>query len=130
MQYYLLLKTIHVSAASLSISLFSLRLYWSVRGMAMLQQRWVRILPHVIDTVLLLAGISLMVLLRAWPQQQPWLAAKLVGLLIYIGLGTVAIKRGRSAGVRLLAGVLAIFVFALIVGAAWLHSPWSWWQPR
>lgn len=128
MQFYLLLKTIHVSAASLSLSLFGLRLYWSVRDIAMLQQRWVRIVPHVIDTVLLLAGISLMVLLQAWPQQQPWLAAKLVGLMIYIGLGTVAIKRGRSAGVRLLAGLLAIAVFVLIVGAARLHSPWSWWE--
>ena len=130
MQYYFLLKAIHVTAAGLSIALFSLRLYWSVRGLAVLQQRWVKIVPHVIDSVLLLAGISLMVMLRVWPQQQPWLAAKLVGLLLYIGLGTIAIKRGRSARVRLLAGVLAIFVFALIVGAAWLHSPWSWWQAR
>jgi len=128
-QHYILIKSVHITAASLSILLFSVRLYWSVRGHAMLQQRWVRVVPHVIDTLLLVAGISLMVMLNAWPQQQPWLAAKLVGLLVYIGLGTIAIKRGRSPGVRLAAGLLAVLTFMMIVGAAWLHSPWSWLAP-
>ena len=127
MQLYLSIKAIHVGAASLSIALFCVRLFWSVRGMAVLQQRWVRTVPHVIDTLLLAAGIGLMLMLRAWPQQQPWLAAKLVGLLIYIALGSVAIKRGTTPARRLLAGALAIGVFALIVGAARMHSPWSWW---
>jgi len=126
-QHYILIKSVHITAASLSILLFSVRLYWSVRGHAMFQQRWVRVVPHVIDTLLLAAGIGLMLMLRAWPQQQPWLAAKLVGLLIYIALGSVAIKRGTTPARRLLAGALAIAVFALIVGAARMHSPWSWW---
>ncbi|MDA3933761.1 MAG: SirB2 family protein [Gammaproteobacteria bacterium] len=126
MHYYYLLKVIHVSAAMLSIALFCLRLYWSVNGSALLQRAWVKVMPHVIDSVLLLAGVSLMLLLRAWPQQQPWLAAKLVGLLIYIVLGSIAIKYGRTARIRLLAGSAAIVVFVFIVGAAWMHSPLSW----
>ncbi len=126
MSHYFLIKTIHVGAATVSFLLFCVRLYWSIHDMSMLQRGWVKVIPHVVDTVLLLAGISLMLMLRAWPQQQAWLAVKLVGVLVYIGLGTVAIKRGHSARVRRLAGLLAIAVFVLIVGAAWTHSPWSW----
>ncbi|MHB0776274.1 SirB2 family protein [Halomonas sp. WWR20] len=124
---YLLIKHIHMSAAALSISLFTLRAWWSVRESPRLSQRWVRVLPHLIDTVLLTAGVTLMIMLHAWPTQQPWLAAKLVGLVAYIGVGTLAIKRGRTPRSRGLAALFAIMIFAYIVGAAIAHHPLSWW---
>ncbi|RAR62198.1 MULTISPECIES: SirB2 family protein [Halomonadaceae] len=126
MSSYLLIKYLHMSAAGLSLSLFVLRAWWSVRASPRLQARWVRILPHVIDTALLTLGVSLMLMLRAWPHQQPWLAAKLLGLLAYVLLGSVAIKRGRTPAKRGLAALAAVTVFLYIVGAALHHSPLSW----
>ena len=123
---YTLIKHLHVSLAAASITLFTLRAWWSVRDAPSLQRRWVRVLPHVIDTGLLACGVTLMVMLRAWPQQTPWLAAKLVALLVYIGLGTVAIKRGRTATTRAVFALLAMTVFAYMVGVAVRHHPASW----
>nr|WP_299380462.1 SirB2 family protein [uncultured Halomonas sp.] len=127
MASYLLIKQLHMLAAGLSIALFMLRAWWSVRESPQLERRWVRIFPHVIDTVLLAAGVTLMVLLKAWPTQQPWLAAKLIGLVAYIGVGTIAIKRGRTPATRGVTALIAIAIFAYIVGAAVTRDPLSWW---
>lgn len=118
---YLQLKMLHMTLATLSGTFFIVRAAWALRDSAWLQRRWVRIAPHVIDTLLLLAGLKLMVLLQAWPQDNPWLAAKLVGLVAYIGLGVVAIRRRQ-----LWAMVAAVLVFLYIFGAAMRHSAWSW----
>ena len=123
---YTLIKHLHISLAAASITLFATRAWWSVRDTSRLRRRWVRVLPHVIDTGLLACGVTLMVMLRAWPQHTPWLAAKLVALLVYIGLGTVAIKRGRTATTRATFAVLAVAVFAYMVGVAVRHHPASW----
>lgn len=126
MASYLLIKQLHMLAAGLSIALFMLRAWWSVHESSQLERRWVRVLPHVIDSVLLIAGVTLMILLKVWPTQQPWLAAKLVGLVAYIGVGTIAIKRGRTPLTRGIAALIAIAIFAYIVGAAITHDPLSW----
>lgn len=123
---YSLIKQLHITAAALSLALFSLRAWWSVRESPRRRQRWVKVLPHLIDTVLLAAGITLMVMSKAWPTQQPWLAAKLIGLVAYIVVGTLAIKRGRTATLRAVASLVAIVIFLYIVGAAMNHHPLSW----
>ncbi|HSH56390.1 MAG TPA: SirB2 family protein [Halomonas sp.] len=126
MEYYLAIKHLHITAATLSILFFILRAAWSVREAPVLQARWVRVAPHIIDTLLLTLGVVLMVMLSLWPHQHPWLAAKLIALLAYIGLGTVAIKRGRSPAVRGTAAVAAVLVFLYMLGAAIRHSALSW----
>ncbi|MEQ5800620.1 SirB2 family protein [Halomonas sp. H10-9-1] len=126
MEYYFLVKHLHITAATLSILFFMLRAFWSVREAPVLQARWVRIAPHVIDTLLLTLGVVLMVMLSLWPQEHPWLAAKLIALLIYIGLGTLAIKRGRTPAVRGAAAVAAVLVFLYMLGAAITKSALSW----
>ncbi|MDT0512492.1 SirB2 family protein [Halomonas sp. LES1] len=126
MENYLVIKHLHITAATLSILFFMLRAVWSVREASLLQARWVRIAPHIIDTLLLTLGVVLMVMLSLWPHQHPWLAAKLIALLAYIGLGTVAIKRGRSPATRDMAAVAAVLVFLYMLGAAIRHSALSW----
>jgi len=121
---YLELKHLHVSCAALSLGLFLLRGWWMVSKPARLQQRWVRILPHVIDTVLLASAIALMFIIRQWPFYQDWLTAKVIGLVIYIVLGTIALKRGRTLRVRLVAFFSAVAVFLWIVATARMHAPW------
>ena len=123
---YFLVKHLHVIAALLSITFFTVRAWWSVRESPWLQRPWVRVAPHVIDTALLGLGVWLMVLLQAWPWRAPWLAAKLLGLLLYILVGTIAIKRGKTPRTRGLAAIVAIVIFVYIIGAAVRHAPWSW----
>ncbi|QPP49791.1 MULTISPECIES: SirB2 family protein [Halomonadaceae] len=117
-EHYALIKHLHMTTAVLSITFFLVRAWWSVREVTLLQRRWVRILPHVNDTLLLVLGLTLMVMLSLWPQQHPWLAAKLLALLGYILLGTVAIKRGRTPMTRGLAALAAVVVFCYMLGAA------------
>lgn len=124
MEHYQLIKHLHITFVVLSLALFCLRAGWSVQGSALLQQRWVKIAPHVIDSLLLAFGIWLMVILQLG-FDQPWLWAKWVGLVAYIGLGTFAIKRGKTGLARFGFALAAIVVFTYIVGCAISKTPLS-----
>ena len=115
---YTLLKYLHVGCAVLSGTGFVLRGAWMMRGSPMLARRWVRVLPHVVDTVLLASAIALAVMIRQYPLVQAWLTAKVLGLVAYIVLGTIALKRGRTRAVRITAFWGALLVFAYIVAVA------------
>jgi uncharacterized membrane protein SirB2 len=117
-EHYTLVKTIHVGSVVLSGCFFLLRGIWMIRSSASLQQRWVRIIPHVIDTVLLLSAVWLAVITQQYPWQQPWLGAKIVALLFYIALGMLAIRYGRTRRIRIGSFIGALLVFAYIVGVA------------
>jgi uncharacterized membrane protein SirB2 len=119
---YATVKAIHAGSAALSIALFVTRGVWMLRSPQRLRQRWVAIVPHVIDTVLLASALWLAWNLGAGGAHG-WLAAKVVALLVYIGLGTIALKRGRTRGVRIAALVAAIATFAYIVTVAVTKSP-------
>ena len=123
---YLILKYVHTIAAVATISGFMLRGYWMLTESNKLQHRVARIAPHIIDTVFLLAGVGMVWLLQLNPLTQAWLLAKFAGLIAYILLGTIAIKRGPTRQVRSLAFVGAISVFAYIAGVALAKSPLSW----
>ena len=120
---YVTLKFLHVGSVAASYALFFLRGVWMMRGSPLLSQRWVKVVPHVVDTVLLLSAIMLAVLLRQYPFVAPWVTAKVVALVIYIVLGTVALKRGRSRGVRIVAWIAAQCVFGYIVAVALTRNP-------
>jgi len=115
---YTLLKYLHVGCVVLSGAGFVLRGVWMLQGSSMLARRWVRVLPHVVDTVLLASAIALAVMLGQYPLVQGWLTAKLIGLVVYSAVGTSALKRGRTRGVRLAAFCGALLVFAYIVAVA------------
>ena len=115
---YLALKHIHLTCVALSGAGFLLRAFWMLRESPMLQARWVRVLPHIIDTGLLASAIALAVMSLQYPLAQGWLTAKVIGLLAYIGFGTMALKRGKTKAQRTLFLVLALLTFAYIVGVA------------
>lgn len=123
---YVLLKYTHTIAAVATISGFLLRGYWMLTGSARLQHRVTKVGPHVVDAVLLLAGIGMLWILHLNPFAQSWLLAKFAGLLAYIVLGTIAIKRGRTKPIRATAFVAAVAAFAYIAGVALSKSPLSW----
>lgn len=120
---YFTLKYVHIVSVALSYSLFLLRGIWMFRASVMLRQRWVKALPHVNDTVLLTSAIALAVLINRNPVEEPWLAAKISGLIVYIGLGMMAFRFGRTRQVRLVSWVLAQVVFLYIVLVALTKHP-------
>ena len=91
-----------------------------------LQLKLIRIAPHIIDTLFLLSGIALVYQLQLNVFSQPWLLAKITGLIAYIVLGTIAIKRGPTLQIRVIAFVAALATFAYIIGIALTKSPASW----
>lgn len=123
MSGYLAIKHLHVLCVTLSGVGFLLRGFWMWNETPMLQRRIVRILPHINDTLLLLAAITLVVMSGQYPFVVPWVTAKVLGLLVYIVLGSIALKRGRTRGIRLSAGLLAVLVFAYIVSVALTRDP-------
>jgi len=123
---YVFIKNLHMLAALTTISGFILRGIWMMTRSDKLQHRAVRIAPHVVDTVFLLSGIAMIALLSLNPFTQSWLVAKFIGLIIYILLGTIAIKRGPTLEIRIVAFVAALSTFAYIAGVAIFKSPVSW----
>ena len=123
---YLTLKFVHMIAAIATISGFLLRGYWMLVESPWLQHRLVRTLPHVVDTIFLVSGVAMLWMLSMNPFLQGWLVAKFAGLLAYIVLGTIALKRGATRQVRTIAFIAAVSVFAYIAGVALSKSPASW----
>lgn len=122
----MLIKYLHISTAILTIFGFAVRGYWMMTQSQMLQKKVVRIAPHILDTVFLLSGVTLVFMLNLNALSQPWLLAKFAGLILYIVLGTVAIKRGATMQIRVIAFISALAVFAYIVGVAITKSAASW----
>jgi uncharacterized membrane protein SirB2 len=120
---YAALKAIHVGAVATSYALFVLRGVWMVRESALLQARLARIVPHVVDTMLLASAIALAIMTRQYPFVSGWLTAKILALVLYIALGVVALKRGRSKRVRIAAWLAAQGVLLYIVTVAFTRDP-------
>lgn len=119
---YVAIKTVHLACVALTWALFTLRGYWMISGSAAAKARWARVVPHLNDTVLLGAGVT-MVAIAGYPFTHGWIAAKLAGLLAYILLGTIALKRGRTRGMRVAAFWAAEAVFFYIVAVALTRRP-------
>ena len=122
----IIVKYLHVSCVLLSYILFFLRGIWMLRNSSLLQLRWVKVVPHIVDTALLLSAVTLAIQLSISPLSNPWLMAKIIALLLYIFLGTIAIKRGKTKGIRLSAWLAAQLVFIYIVAVALSHNPLPW----
>jgi uncharacterized membrane protein SirB2 len=120
---YAALKMIHVTSVAISYLLFSLRSVWMMQGSAALQQRWVKITPHIVDTVLLTSAIALAIMIHQNPIHNSWLSAKVVGLLLYIGFGMIALRFGQTRKARISAWIAAQIVFFYIVLVAVTKNP-------
>ena len=125
---YLLLKQLHLTTIAITLTLFLLRGAWMMMGSSLLQARWVRIVPHLNDTLLLASGITLAVLMQQYPLVHGWLTAKLIALIVYIVLGTIALKRGKTRAQRIAAWFAALLVFGYMAAVAVTHDPFPFLQ--
>jgi len=118
----LLLKHLHVTCVVLSISGFLLRGVWMMQESPWLQKKWVRVAPHIIDTILLGSAILLTMQIRQYPFVQNWLTAKVLALIAYIVIGAIGLKYGRTKKIRITAWLVAIAIFLYIVLVALTHQ--------
>lgn len=120
---YALLKMIHVGSVIVSYTLFFLRGIWLLQDSKNLRQRWVKILPHVVDTILLTSAVALAMTIQQNPLEHSWLTAKVIGLLLYIALGMMAMRLGKTQQTKIIAWIAAQCVFIYIVLVALTKSP-------
>ena len=115
---YLAVKHLHITSAILSGSFFLLRGFWMLADSPLLQRRWVKVVPHVVDTLLLGSALVMVFWSGQYPFVQAWLTAKVLALIAYIVIGAVALKRGKTKGVRTFALLASLAIFAYIVAVA------------
>lgn len=114
---YMMFKHLHMTFAVISILGFMARGLLSILDSSIMQKRWIKIAPHINDTLLLVSALVIMVQMQQYPFVHGWLTAKVVGLLVYIGLGVMTI-RGKTNTVKVPAYLAAILVFAYIMSVA------------
>jgi uncharacterized membrane protein SirB2 len=122
-EYYLVLRNVHIACAILTITLFVLRGSLMLANSAWQQNVVLRYLPHAVDTVLLTTALMLTTVIQQYPFAAGWLTAKVVLLINYIVLGSIALKRGRTRQVRVVAFVAALATVAFLVSVARAHHP-------
>lgn len=120
---YIAFKHSHMMFAVISGVFFLIRGCWMLMGSGMLQKKWVKVAPHVVDTLLLVCAIALCIILQQYPFQQSWLTVKVVALIAYIVLGTIALKRGKTKAIRSVAFVGALIAFVFTFSVARTHNP-------
>ncbi|MCW8956007.1 MAG: SirB2 family protein [Gammaproteobacteria bacterium] len=122
MNSYLLIKYIHITCALLSITGFVIRGVWLIRSSAWLQHRWVKRLPHLVDILLLVTALIMVYQSAQYPFVEHWLTTKVLLLVLYILLGMVALRWGKTRKIRIGAWFLAVLVFLFIISVATTRS--------
>jgi uncharacterized membrane protein SirB2 len=123
LDFYPQIRFVHIAAVLASGGLFFLR------GLALhLGGRWamaapLRYLSYTIDTILLTAALMLATILHQYPFVHGWLTVKVVLLVIYVVLGSYALKRGSTRNSRILFWLAALGVYAFIISVARAHHP-------
>ncbi|MDE1898185.1 MAG: SirB2 family protein [Xanthomonadaceae bacterium] len=116
---------VHVGTVAISGSLFALRGAARMAGWPVANHRALRYFSYLNDTVLLIAAILLTLIVRQYPLLDAWLTVKVALLLVYIALGSIALRRGRTPRARALAYAVALATFGFIVSVALTQNPWG-----
>jgi uncharacterized membrane protein SirB2 len=120
---YAFVKTVHEGTVALSFLGFFARGVGSLAQASWVRSGVARSVPHVVDSVLLLSALTLAWMLRINPAATPWLMAKIIGLVVYVGLGIVALRPGPPKSLRAAAWLAALVTFVYIVSVAITKSP-------
>ena len=120
---YMMSKHLHLTAVGLSILFFIFRFIWSQFDSTALNKKWVKILPHIIDTILLASAIWLCFILSQYPIVNAWLTYKVIGVIGYIVLGLMALKKAKTSGGKWVAFVAALGVLMTTAMVAVTKQP-------
>jgi len=117
-----MLKALHVALAYLTVTGFVMRGLWALTDSPLRREKWVKIAPHVVDTLLLATGVALAFQISQSPFSG-WLGAKLLGLLVYIGFGVLTM-RGSTRSLQMVGFAGSLLAIAYIFGVAYTRSVW------
>lgn len=120
---YYWVKQVHVYSVLLSFTLFLARGAWVLSGRRLPRQLFLRTLPHAVDTVLLTSALWLTAIIQEFPFREPWLTTKVLLLIAYIVLGSLALKRAASRTGQVTAFVAASIVFVFLFSVARFRHP-------
>ncbi|OHC61488.1 MAG: regulator SirB [Rhodocyclales bacterium GWA2_65_19] len=120
---YILIKYVHVVSVVLSVTGFFLRGLLIIRASPLMNARWIKVLPHINDTILLAAAVSLAVMSEQYPFVVSWITAKVLGVTAYIILGSLALREGSTRRMRIVCWLAALAVFGWIVSVALTRQP-------
>lgn len=108
------MKHLHMTIALISVALFTLRFFWTLAGSAQLDKKWIKITPHVVDTLLLALGAVMMMKLALNPFEQLWLGEKLIAVVAYIFTGYYTLKLARNKTMQII-GYLGAMGWVLLI---------------
>lgn len=117
-QHYIAIKHVHMLCVVLSLSFFTLRAAWGFTGSPLLSKRWVKISPHIIDTILLLSAIALASVYTQFSFMPAWISAKIIGLVFYITFGILMFRASKNVAQRMAFFTLASLSFLYILAVA------------
>ncbi len=120
---YTIVKHIHLTAIIISLILFSLRFVWALRASPLLQKKWVKVVPHINDTILLASALGLCVIIAQYPFVDAWLTQKVIGIILYILMGLWTLKWANTALTRSMGFVGAIVIIGLTAKIAVFKQP-------
>ena len=120
---YILVKYVHVISVVLSLTGFFLRGVLMIRHSPLLAARWVRVLPHINDTLLLVAALTLAAMSGQYPFVVDWVTAKVLGVIAYIILGILALREASTRRMRVICWLASMAVFGWIVSVALTRQP-------
>lgn len=120
---FILLKYIHIVSVAVSFALFFVRGLWIIRSYPHIEERWTRILPHVVDTVLLISAVWMLMSLpgKGWPGD--WLTLKLLLIVLYVALAQYVFRAARGTVIRILLWAVALLAFLFVTTVAVLKDP-------
>jgi uncharacterized membrane protein SirB2 len=113
-----MIKIFHLTFVLLSITSFVGRIYLAEKQPEMLKQKWINIGPHIVNSLLLLTGFTLVFQGEWLSGEYGWIVAKLIALVAYVGLGIIAIKSQGDLRWKAFAGAIACFVYIAIVAVS------------
>lgn len=120
---YVLVKYVHVISVTLSVIGFFLRGVLMLREAPLMNARWVKVLPHVNDTILLAAALTLAAMSEQYPFVVGWVTAKVFGVIVYIILGALALRDASTRRMRIVCWIASLAVFGWIVSVALSRQP-------
>ena len=120
---FLLIKYVHITSVAASFALFFVRGFWVMRSYPQPQEPWVRILPHLVDGLLVASAIGVFILSpqKGWPGD--WLTVKLALIVLYVGMAQYLFHVARAIVIKALVWLLALLVFLFVTTIAVLHDP-------
>ncbi|HEX5651066.1 MAG TPA: SirB2 family protein [Steroidobacteraceae bacterium] len=121
--WYLQLRHAHIAFAILSVSIFTVRGLLMLANSSQVNSPWLKYPSYAVDTLLLTAALMLTTVIHQYPFQTGWLTMKVALLVVYVVLGSLALKRGRTRGVRIAALVGALLTVGFLYTVARAHHP-------